>query len=154
MAAENEVIEQLQLGGLDGCPAGISAEQKRQDLHGHPLLGEQLRHGYGGLEHPRGVHHVPEVEDSADPARARIDQDVVSMAVAMDCLAAQRAQGGKALLERGRGVLHAASQVGRLDIGGMLDQLRQPPDVPGQALTEPGVKEALQCRVQPGERTP
>ena len=91
MAAQNEVIEQLQLGRLEGCPTRISGEQSRQDLHRHALLGEKLGHGDGRLEHPRGMHHIPEVQDSADAARARIDQNVVRMAIPMNSLAAQRA---------------------------------------------------------------
>ena len=39
-------------------------------------------------------------------------------------------------------------------MSGMLDELRQAPHVPGEALAERRVEEALERNVQPRERTP
>ena len=95
------------------------------------------------------MNHVAEIQNAADGGACGIDQQVLAVAVAMDRLAAQRAQLRHALPEAQDGALGRAARGRRFDAGQILGELRQPAHVPGEALSQGRMKETLQRPVEP-----
>ena len=154
VARRDEIEKHLHLGGLQRLALRIAVQHRRQRVDRREIIGEQLRHGHRGLEHHGRVNHVAEIQDPADCAGLHIDQQVVPVTIAMNRLAAQRAQCRHALLERGGHPLDRFAQIDRHDAGREFNELRKAAYVPRQTLRQRRMEKPPQRAVEAREHQP
>jgi hypothetical protein len=78
------------------------------------------------------VDHVPKIENAADRLTTRIHQQVGSVTVAVDGLAAQTAQSGQTAAKGVCNPVHRLPQRRSLNVPAEFRQFRQAPHVPRQ----------------------
>ena len=151
MARRDEIIKDLHVGGFQRLALRVTAQQQRQGVQRRQIVGEQFGHGNRGLQNQWRMNHVAEIQNSAKADPFGVDQEVMTMAIAVNRLTAQCAQSRHALLERRGHLLDPISERSGIYIRGEFHEFGKPPDVPRQALRERGMEEALQCAIQTRE---
>jgi len=92
VACRDQIVQDLDLGALERLTKRVGLEHGGNRRERRKTFGEELRHGHRGLENPRRMDHVAEIQNAADGALRRVDQQILSVAIAMNGLAAQRAE--------------------------------------------------------------
>ena len=152
IAPGHHVVQQGDVPRLERLHLQVAFEDRRHVIDGGGRRRQELGHGHRRFQDQRCVQDVAEVEHTGH-VMGFADEHVAAMPVAVDGLAAQASQCRKGQAHRRRRVFDPAPQIGHVDEGSEVEQLRQAAHVPGDGLGQRGMCETLQRPVDACQRS-